>query len=118
MRYKTTKLLIIVLAAFTLVFLISSWIDRGNAIKAFKKELKRIESENKTLYKKNDSLSIEIDTLRSKRIEIVKQKDDINERIIIIKEQTDEKVNRINNLSVDSIQLFLSNYRDTNRTRI
>jgi len=118
MRDRTTKLLIGVLASFTLVLLICSWASRGKQIRAFKNELKRIESENKVLQERNDSLTIEIDTLRLKRTKIVKQKDDINDRIIIIKEQTDEKINRINNATVDSIQKFLTNYRDSHRSRI
>jgi|TARA_R100000081_G_scaffold59973_2_gene29890 chromosome segregation ATPase len=81
-------------------------------IKKYEAEIKALNIVIDSARTKNEQLKVEIDNFQQVVADANKKINNLNNRIYIIKKETDEKINSINNLNNDELyQFFADRYR-------
>jgi|TARA_A100001201_G_scaffold128268_1_gene113230 chromosome segregation ATPase len=81
-------------------------------VKKYEAEIKALNIVIDSARTKNEQLKVEIDNFQQVVADANKKISNLNNRIYIIKKETDEKINSINNLNNDELyQFFADRYR-------
>jgi len=81
-------------------------------VKKYEAEIKALNIVIDSARTKNEQLKVEIDNFQQVVADANKKINNLNNRIYIIKKETDEKINSINNLNNDELyQFFADRYR-------
>jgi cell division protein FtsB len=115
MKNKIAIYLLITILLLSLI-IFSTWQYNNNKYYEYKieEQIKSIDS----LIEQNQSLIKQREELNKKRGELNSKKRYIDAKIEELNKKTNEKINNIYSMPVDSLDLYLTNYRDINRTKI
>ena len=114
MKNKIGYLLLTAILLCIIIFSTKQYNDNKYYEKKIEEQIKSIDS----LIEQNHSLIKQRDELNKKRREINSKKRYIDTKIKELNKETDEKINNIYSMPVDSLDLYLTNYRDIHRTKI
>lgn len=103
---KTRNVIILSLAGVVIFYLLYRQKDFDTSSYLHKIEL--LEQKVDSLHSTNKALNCELVTLESKLSEYDKEVDSLENRIVVIKRVTDEKLRNVNTLSVSELQRFFS----------
>jgi septal ring factor EnvC (AmiA/AmiB activator) len=111
---KISYLLLAILSLCLIIFSTRQYNENKYYESKIQEQIKSIDS----LIEQNQSLIKQRDELNKKRGELNSKKRYIDAKIKELNKETDEKINSIYSMPVDSLDLYLTNYRDINRTKI
>jgi len=106
--------LILVIGSY-IVYLLT--LNPNGYTKEYNTKIKELEKKVDSLHNINDELTFQIDTLNIQISNLDQKINTQNKNIIILKKQTNEKINSVNFFNDDELKLFFTNrYRQYNDT--
>lgn len=103
---KTRNVIILSLAGVIIFYLLYRQKDFDTS--SYLQKIELLEQKVDSLHSTNDALNCELSTLESKLNEYDKEVDSLENRIVVIKRVTDEKLRNVNTLTVSELQRFFS----------
>jgi chromosome segregation ATPase len=100
-----------------LIIVLSGWNIFTNSkiktdVKSYKDKIESLQTEIDSVQKFNKGIDIKIDSVKGNVVKITKEIHQIDNNITIIKKQTDEKVNSVDTLNANELELFFTNRYD------
>ena len=103
---STRNVIILGLAGVVIFYLLYKQKDFDTS--SYLQKIEDLEQKVDSLHSTNKVLSCELATLETKLDKYDKEVDSLENRIVIIKKVTDEKLRNVNNLSVSELQRFFT----------
>lgn len=103
---NTRNVIILGLAGVVIFYLLYKQKDFDTS--SYLQKIEDLEQKVDSLHSTNKVLSCELATLETKLDKYDKEVDSLENRIVIIKKVTDEKLRNVNNLSVSELQRFFT----------
>ena len=103
---NTRNVIILGLAGVVIFYLLYKQKDFDTS--SYLQKIEDLEQKVDSLHSTNKELSCELATLETKLDKYDKEVDSLENRIVIIKKVTDEKLRNVNNLSVSELQRFFT----------
>ena len=103
---KTKHVLILGLAGVIIFYLLKQIKDFDTS--SYLQKIEDLETKVDSLHSENETLNIEVTRMESQLASYDKEVDSLENKIVIIKKRTDEKLRNVNNLTISELQRFFS----------
>lgn len=103
---KTKHVLILGLAGVVIFYLLQQVKEFDTS--SYLKKIEDLESKVDSLHSENETLNFEVTRMEGQLAAYDKEVDSLENKIVIIKKNTDEKLRNVNNLSISELQRFFT----------